>query len=48
VLFSDILVNVLVNGIIYSCAVGIFTYFMPDLFGLRKIDIKNIMGKLRK
>jgi len=45
---SNIVVNFLVNGIIYSCAVGIFTYFIPELFGLRKIDIKNIMGKLRK
>ena len=45
---SNIVINFLMNGIIYSIAVAGFIYFVPSLFGLTRKDISSFLQRLSK
>ena len=47
-LSPNIFVNFLVNGIIYSFAVGFLTFFIPELYGLKKNDIRRLLKRIKK
>ena len=45
---SNIVINFLLNGIIYSISVAGLTYFVPSLFGLTRKDMHSIFQLLSK
>jgi O-antigen/teichoic acid export membrane protein len=45
---SNILINFLLNGIMYSISVAALTYFVPALFGLTRKDIRSLFQRLSK
>lgn len=45
---SNIVINFLLNGIIYSISVAGLTYFVPSLFGLSRKDIRSFFQFLSK
>ena len=45
---SNIVINFLLNGIIYSIAVASLTYFVPSLFGLTRKDLNSFLQRLSK
>jgi len=45
---SNIVINFLLNGIIYSIFVAGLTYFFPALFGLTRKDIRSLFQLLSK
>jgi O-antigen/teichoic acid export membrane protein len=45
---SNIVINFLLNGIIYSISVAGLTYFLPSLFGLTRKDIRSFFQLVRR
>ena len=45
---SNIVINFLINGIIYTISVAALTYFVPALFGLTRKDIRSFFQFLSK
>ncbi len=45
---SNIVINFLLNGIVYSISAAALTYLVPSLFGLTRKDIKSSIQRLSK